>query len=207
MTAELAIPKYISHVSLCKENLSDSRNEHRYIRVIIIICMHTTTHKTSISVNRMAENLSPITILNNAGCLEASRMIVIRAIDNGNEVKVYEPEDRRTHTLTHAYKRCHSAFNFKHENLSDNDGSINLYKHHECWQYAILLIDASDDNLSITLCHLFLLFSTWHWAFHYFCISNLEFRVWTNSAISEYISSMMPFLLQYMQIAFSDFCK
>lgn len=78
----------------------------------------------------------------------ASR-IVIRAIDNGNEVKVYEPGDRRTHTLTHAYKRCHSAFNFKHENLSDNDGSINLYKHYECWQYAILLIDASDDNLSI----------------------------------------------------------
>lgn len=59
------------------------------------------TSKTPISVSRSTENLSPITIPNNAGCLAASEMIVIRAIDNGNEVKVYENVRAYTHSYMH----------------------------------------------------------------------------------------------------------
>lgn len=90
------------------------------------------------------------------------------------------------------------CFQFQIWNLSDSDGSINPYKHHECWQHAILLIDTSDDNLSInyTPCHFFPFFSAWHWAFHYFCTSNLEFRVCADnmdSSILECISSINIF--------------
>jgi len=46
----------------------------------------------------------------------ASKTIVIRAIDNGNEVKVYEPKDR---TRAHICIQTLSCFQLWHESLLD----------------------------------------------------------------------------------------